>query len=95
MVKDAIVEFVNHPVTVLVGVFSGLATVWEPATALAVVLWSQIGTIFSALSISAATLAPELPQLPEGSLQMAAMIAGALYVAKLLDKTADAYFDRL
>lgn len=51
-------------------------------------VWVSIGTLFPALSISAFTLGESLPAwIPVGALEMVALTAGVLYVAKLLYKT--------
>jgi hypothetical protein len=59
------------------------------------VLFANIGTVFSALSISSFTLASELPWLPEGVLTKLTLVAGGLYVLKLLDRFADQLGDQL
>jgi hypothetical protein len=56
---------------------------------LASVLFANIGTLFTALSISGFTIAPELAWLPEDTLTTLTLVAAGLYVLKLLDRLAD------
>ena len=53
------------------------------------------GTLFAALSVSATTLAPEFPWLPEETLFVGMLIAGVLFVANRLDRLYDALMDRI
>lgn len=51
-------------------------------------VWVSIGTLFPALSISAFTLGSKLPAwVPVGALETLALVAGSLYVVKLLYKS--------
>jgi len=51
--------------------------------------------LFTALSISGLTLAPQVPWLPAGPLTTAALIAGGAYVLKLFDRIVDRIDSRL
>jgi len=59
------------------------------------VVFANIGTVFSALSISSATLAGELAWLPEETLTTLTLVAAGVYVLKLLDRFADQLGDKL
>lgn len=59
------------------------------------VLLANIGTLFTALSISGFTIAPEVAWIPEDTLTTLTLIAAAVYVLKLLDSFADQLKERL
>ncbi|OYR61157.1 hypothetical protein DJ71_24415 [Halorubrum sp. E3] len=84
-------DILTQPVAVATAVGGGLlqllGVTWlDP---FASVLFANIGTLFSALSISSFTLATELAWLPEGLLTKLTLVVGGLYVLKLLDSLAD------
>lgn len=62
--------------------------------ALFATLWGSAGTLFSAASVSAFTLAPELGW-PTHLLEPIALIFGLVMLAKLLTKVVDRFTDRL
>jgi len=84
-------ELLTKPVTIATS--SGLAIAhmlgigWADAV-LSVVL-ANISMIFTALSISGFTLAPEVAWLPEETLTTLAIAAGAVYVLILVDRVID------
>ncbi len=59
------------------------------------VLFANIGTLFTALSIAGFTIAPEVGWLPEGTLTTLTLVAAGLYVLKLLDSFVDQLQQRL
>jgi hypothetical protein len=59
------------------------------------VLFANIGTVFTALSISSAALAPDLAWLPEGTLKTLTLVAAGLYVLKLVDSLIDKIQQRI
>lgn len=59
------------------------------------VLFANIGTLFTALSISGFTIAPEVAWLPEDTLTTLTLVAAGVYVLKLLDRFADQLGDKL
>ena len=63
--------------------------------AVVAVVWTQLPTIFTVLSISGFTLAPELSWLPEEPLTAAALVVAGLYVVKLSDDVIDQIQERL
>ena len=61
----------------------------------ATVLFANIGTVFTALSLSGLTIAPEVAWLPEGTLKTLTLIAAGLYVLKLLGSLTDKIRERM
>ncbi|AGF91284.1 hypothetical protein DJ71_09250 [Halorubrum sp. E3] len=59
------------------------------------VVLANIGTLFTALSISGFTIAPEVAWLPEDTLTTLTLVAAGVYVLKLLDSFADQLKQRL
>jgi len=92
---ESIKNALDHWITVVTAVLGVLSFVWDPAGALAGVVWSNLGTIFPAVSIAAADLAPRVDWLTQDALDSAVLVIGALYVAKLADKTIDNAQDKL
>lgn len=64
-----------------------LGVTWLDPVASVVV--ANIGTVFTALSISGFTIAPEVAWIPEGALTKLTLLAAAVYVVKLLDSLSD------
>lgn len=90
-------ETLTHPITGLTAAFAFVANVLSIpfVDAIWAVLWNNAGTLFTVLSVSGFTLAPKVPWLPGEPLTIAALVAGALFVATQLDKLAEAFADRL
>jgi len=90
-------QLLTDPLSVALGVGAAvghaLGIKWVVAVTGAV--WTQVGTLFTAISISSYTLAPELGWLPEGPLQAVALTLGAMYVLKLILSSAGRIDDRL
>ena len=61
----------------------------------ATVLFANIGTVFTALSLSGLTIAPEVAWLPEDTLTTLTLIAAGLYVLKLLGSLTDKIRERM
>lgn len=90
-------EIVTHPwttATVVIGVVGGVLQV-PLVAALWDVLWSQAGALFAALSVTGFTLAPEVPWLPTQTIQVAALVAGGLFVLTRLHKVWTALREQL
>jgi|GEM_PF-6198205 len=90
-------ELLTQPVAVATAAGGALlqllGVTWlDPAVS---VLFANIGTLFTALSISGFTIAPELAWLPEDTLTTLTLIVAGLYVLKLLDSLADQLKQRL
>ncbi|WP_049982039.1 hypothetical protein [Halorubrum sp. BV1] len=64
-----------------------LGVTWLDPVASVVV--ANIGTVFTALSISGFTIAPEVAWLPEEMLTKLTLLAAAVYVVTLLDRLSD------
>lgn len=96
---DKLERGLRHPVTVVSGLVGAFAAVLDPNLALAVggALWAQIGTIFTAASIGAFTLAEHVPDLEpiKPALVSIAIVAGGIYLVKLGDRVLDAVENRL
>ena len=90
-------EILKQPITIAVALAGavGHALGIGPITAVVSVLWTNISTLFTALSIAGLTLAPQVAWLPAGPLTTAALIAGGAYVLKLLDRIVDRIESRL
>lgn len=70
----------------------------DPTGAVATILLtliSQASLIFTGLSITGFTLAPEIPQLPARPIQIAAIVFGIIFVAQIVDKVWDRLKDRV
>lgn len=81
-----------HPVTAVLGVIGALAGVgFDPASAIALALWTNAGTLFTATGVVASDFAPTMPSLPTGAVETLSLVFGAMYVAKLLLKVLDKY----
>ena len=59
------------------------------------VIFANIGTVFTALSLSGLTIAPEVAWLPEDTLTTLTLIAAGLYVLKLLGSLTDKIRERM
>jgi uncharacterized metal-binding protein len=84
-------ELLTKPVTVAtsagVGLAHGLGITWlDPLVS---VLLANLSTLFTALSITGFTIAPEVAWLPEETLTTLALVVAGLYVATLLDSLLD------
>jgi Flp pilus assembly pilin Flp len=84
-------EILKNPITIAVSIATAIGHMLGigPITAVVSVLWANVSTLFTALSIAGLTLGPELAWIPEGPLTAAALIAGGAYVLKLLDRVFD------
>jgi hypothetical protein len=87
-------KLLKHPLTWLSGSLGGLLIV-DPSTLLAVatVVWTKAGTIFTAASVTAFTVVPEvsaLSALEEAAVAIAISAAG-VYIAKLGYRIYDSY----
>lgn len=90
-------DWIRHPTTkalAVVGVFGGLLKL-PLLAALWAALWANLGTLFPAISITAWTIAPEVPEIPTEPVQVVALGLGGLFVAKMLSKVARNAYDRI
>lgn len=94
---DEFREVVTHPIATASALVALVASVLNVPFIDAVVgvAWANAGTLFTVLSVSGFTLAPEVPWLPAEPLTIAALVAGALFVATQLDKLAESLTERL
>ena len=78
-------RYLLNPITGVTALLTGLVHTVHIAwlDALAGVVWTQLGTLFPAASITAFSLAPHLP-IPQEPLIALFLVIGVLYVAKLL-----------
>lgn len=84
-------KILTDPVTVILATLGAIAHALGVGWVQAVVsvLWTNVSTLFTALSVSGFTLAPQVAWIPEGPVTTAALVAGAAYVLKLADKMID------
>lgn len=86
--KDSIKDFIQHPATVLSAGLASLSSLFsipfvDPMLG---VVWGNIGQLFTAFSISAFTIVPniDLPVAEVGqSIQIIAILLGVAYAGKL------------
>jgi predicted metal-binding membrane protein len=80
----------THPVSVLTGALTGFGFLIDPNIVIGVItaLWASAGTLFTATSVAAFSVVPNVPSLsPIGPIATtAALVAGGLYVTKLLNR---------
>jgi hypothetical protein len=90
-------DVLTHPITTASAIFAVVANVLSLPFIDAVwsVAWSNAGTLFTVLSVSGFTLAPEVPWLPAEPLSIAALVAGTLFVATQVRKLWMRLNDRL
>ena len=91
-------ELLKNPIAWLTGGVGGVV-LFDPTvlTALLAALWSSAGTLFTAASVAAFTVVPEVSALnpyEEGAVAIA-VAAGGIYLAKLGYRILDNYTDRL
>ncbi|PSP31188.1 hypothetical protein BRC64_11205 [Halobacteriales archaeon QH_10_67_22] len=93
IVKDLLTD----PLTVAIGVATavGHALGIKFVVAISTAVWTQLGTLFSALSIASWTLAPSVPWLSTQLLQTVALAIGGLYVLKRLYRATDTITERV
>lgn len=91
-------DIIKNPVAWLTGGVGGVVLV-DPTvlTALLAALWSSAGTLFTAASVAAFTVVPEVDALSqyEQTAVAVAVAAGGIYLAKLGYRIFDNYTDRL
>lgn len=83
-------EILKHPATLVSALLGGLGLAVKPALVLGVggALWGQLGTLFTAISVFAFTVVPQVPALSpaESILTGAALLTGVAYGLKLLNR---------
>ncbi|WP_253737994.1 hypothetical protein [Halohasta salina] len=89
---------IKNPVAWLTGGLGGVF-LFDPTviTALLAALWSSAGTLFTAASVAAFTVIPQVDALSsiEETAVAIAVVAGGIYLAKLGYRILDSYTDRL
>jgi hypothetical protein len=90
-------EILAHPLTVTSSAVAGLGHLLNVDVIVAITgaVAANAGTLFSAISIPAFTLAPRLAWLPEGPLTAAALVSGGIYALTLLDRAVGRITNRL
>jgi Na+/phosphate symporter len=90
-------DVLGHPVTAVTAVLAAAAQllnlVWLDAAV--AVLLANIGTLFTAVSITGFTIVPEIEALPNAPFRVLALVIGVIYVAYLLEQLADQLQSRL
>jgi hypothetical protein len=81
-------KIITDPATVAVTVAGALSHLLGLGIADAIVhvVWANVPTLFTALSVSGFTLAPRVEWLPAEPLTAAAIAVGGLYVLRLLNR---------
>jgi hypothetical protein len=89
-------RILTHPVTVVTAAVGTLASLVQVPvlSALVGVIWAKAGTIFAVVSVSISQLGPQIGIEPSTQ-QAVLLVAGALYIGRLLDKLWDAVEVRL
>jgi predicted cobalt transporter CbtA len=98
MLRDnSAVEILLHPATVAMSLVAtiGHALQFDLVVAITGAVAANAGTLFTALSIPAFTLAPRIGWLPQGPLTAAAIVVGGVYVLTLLDRVVESIQMRL
>jgi len=85
-------DLVMHPVTVVSVLIGSVASIVQVpfVSALVATVWNQAGTVFAMASLSA-----NQGWLPPGTGQAAVLIAGGLFLGRMLDKLLDGIERRL
>lgn len=87
-----------HPISVLTGLFGVSSTLFQLGAldALWATLWTNAGTLFTALSvIKSQTDGPFLGVIPQTALTAGVAAVGALFVLSLLDRFLESFMQRL
>ncbi|GGL26092.1 hypothetical protein GCM10009037_07140 [Halarchaeum grantii] len=89
----------THPASVVAGALGVVGIAVKPTviTAVFAAVWAQAGTIFTATSLTAFSIVPNLPSLA-GFQPVAigvALVSGAVYLVKLGDRVIDEFERRL
>jgi len=89
---ETIDRIVMHPLTILSVLVGSAASIVQIPFVSAVVatLWNQAGTVFAMASLSASQ-----GWLPAGTGQAAVLVAGCLFLGRMLDKLTDGIQRRL
>lgn len=90
-------EWITHPITVLTGSLGVIGIGIEPALikGLLAALWATAPTLFTASSITAFSLIPNLPALQPLRPVAVALVTGGIYLAKLGDRALEEFQKRL
>ncbi|WP_311171804.1 hypothetical protein [Halobellus ordinarius] len=92
-------DWIKHPITVLTGSLGVIGIGIEPALVkgLLAALWATAPTLFTASSITAFSLIPNLPTLqPLRPVAVTvALVTGGIYLAKLGDRALEEFQKRL
>ncbi|MFC7077869.1 hypothetical protein [Haloarcula halophila] len=94
---DSLREFATHPLSVFAAGLTGVAQLFQIpfVDALFGTLVSQSGTLFTVFSVAAGTFAPQVSWLPVQTLQVAALITGALFLASKIRSVIMGFRSRL
>ena len=86
-------DLLAHPVAAVGGLFSALATMWEPLFRLFGDLMLSLDTLMPMSSIIARYVAPQVAGIPEGTARAVMLVVASLYIARLADKTIENFTD--
>ncbi|AJF26819.1 MULTISPECIES: hypothetical protein [unclassified Haloarcula] len=85
-VREFLKTVSRHPLAKATGVSAlvGIIIKLPLVVALVGTLWAQLGTLFTAFSVTAFSIAPRVPFIPTGIAQNTALVIGGLFVVKLV-----------
>jgi hypothetical protein len=85
-VRDSLEAIAGHPIAKATGVSALVGVVLKLPLLVAILatVWTQVGTLFTALSVTAFSIAPKVPFIPTGLAQNTALVVGGLFVVKLV-----------
>ena len=93
----ALKDTLTDPLSVAIGLGTAIAHAlgipW--VTAITATIWAKASTLFTVFSVGGFTLAAEVPALPEGPIQTAALALGVIYLAKLSGRVFESYQERV
>jgi len=84
--RESLKSVAAHPLAKATGVSALVGAIIKLPLVVALVgtLWAQLGTLFTALSVTAFSIAPRVPFIPTGLAQNTALVVGGLFVVKLV-----------
>lgn len=95
--NNSLRDIATSPIALVSAAFAALAQLASIGVidAIAQVVWADLGTLFTVVSISASVIAPNIDTLPEEALTTLAVVIGVAYVAKLGESFVDKLQEKL
>jgi len=84
--RESLKAVSRHPLAKATGVSAVVGALIKLPLLVALVgtVWAQLGTLFTAFSVTAFSIAPRVPFIPTGIAQNTALVIGGLFVTKLV-----------